>query len=324
MTWDYAAEVIADNPLLYWKFNELAGPDVIDYSGNGHDGLYFGSDLVFGVPGINSDETDTGVQINSNAGDDAGAILNPVPAGWPTTDLTIEYIFRNMAAPTPDQTLRTLMSYATGSQLDEVRQSNVGSTAPAWRMFGGLVNITTVGSVFTGGYNTHQVITWRNSDGRVQVWMNGALVGSNTIGATQSIGAGGSFVIGQNQSSVGGGFQYPPRFRICAFAVYPFVLSNNRIRTHASAALTSYYKAYSWPAPFLLQDGNPESEIVSFATAKPIVVPDNYFQRVWDNTNLVWCYYTGVLNPSPGPAETTPHNSGNIGDHQIVAILPGS
>lgn len=39
---DYSLEVLADNPIAYWKFDESSGSVMVDSSGNGNDGLYVG------------------------------------------------------------------------------------------------------------------------------------------------------------------------------------------------------------------------------------------------------------------------------------------
>ena len=44
-----------------------------------------------------------------------------------------------------------------------------------------------------------------------------------------------------------------------------------------------------------------------------------YYQRVFDDTFTVWCYYSGsVVNPTPGPTDTVPNNSGVISGHSII------
>jgi len=49
---------------------------------------------------------------------------------------------------------------------------------------------------------------------------------------------------------------------------------------------------------------------------------NTYYQRVYDDTNEFWCYYSGlVLNPTPGTTDTTPHNSGNISGHSIIMTI---
>jgi len=49
---------------------------------------------------------------------------------------------------------------------------------------------------------------------------------------------------------------------------------------------------------------------------------NTYYQRVYDDTNEFWCYYSGlVLNPTPGIMDTTPNNSGNISGHSIIMTI---
>jgi len=46
-----------------------------------------------------------------------------------------------------------------------------------------------------------------------------------------------------------------------------------------------------------------------------------YYQRVYDNINTFWCYYSGSsLNESPGMTDTTPNNSGDISGYSIVYV----
>ena len=44
-----------------------------------------------------------------------------------------------------------------------------------------------------------------------------------------------------------------------------------------------------------------------------------YTQRVWCPPLDVWCYYIGVINPSPAPGDTTPNWVGSIERHQVLA-----
>ena len=47
----YSNEVMADNPIGYWRFSEAAGPTVADSSGNGNNGTYSGG-VTLGQPGL--------------------------------------------------------------------------------------------------------------------------------------------------------------------------------------------------------------------------------------------------------------------------------
>jgi len=52
----YAAEVLADLPLAYWRFGETAGPTAVDSSGNGNDGTYIGG-VALAEPGVLAGDT---------------------------------------------------------------------------------------------------------------------------------------------------------------------------------------------------------------------------------------------------------------------------
>lgn len=44
-----------------------------------------------------------------------------------------------------------------------------------------------------------------------------------------------------------------------------------------------------------------------------------FYQRVFDDTFLFWCYYSGsTVNAAPGITDTTPNNSGVISGHSIT------
>ena len=44
-----------------------------------------------------------------------------------------------------------------------------------------------------------------------------------------------------------------------------------------------------------------------------------FYQRVFDDTFLFWCYYSGsTVNAAPGITDTTPNNSGFISGHSIT------
>jgi len=46
-----------------------------------------------------------------------------------------------------------------------------------------------------------------------------------------------------------------------------------------------------------------------------------FYQRVYDNINTFWCYYSGsTVNESPGMTDTTPNNSGDISGYSIVYV----
>lgn len=61
----YASEVLADNPLGYWRLGEASGTTAADDSGNGNDGTYGGSPTL-GATGLlpRADDSDTAVDFD--------------------------------------------------------------------------------------------------------------------------------------------------------------------------------------------------------------------------------------------------------------------
>src|SRR3954463_16428121 len=59
----YAAEVMADVPVLYWRLGEKSGTTAFDNSGAGHNGAYTGSLYTLGTIGLLSGGQDPGVAL---------------------------------------------------------------------------------------------------------------------------------------------------------------------------------------------------------------------------------------------------------------------
>jgi hypothetical protein len=64
----YAAEVLADKPLLYFRLGEPNGTRATDSSGHGTDGAYLGA-VTQGLPGAIANDPDTAVRFGIDAGD---------------------------------------------------------------------------------------------------------------------------------------------------------------------------------------------------------------------------------------------------------------
>jgi len=59
----YAQEVMMDNPLAYWRFDETSGTVAVDSSGHGNDGTYVG-DVTLGQPGAIANDPGTSVKFD--------------------------------------------------------------------------------------------------------------------------------------------------------------------------------------------------------------------------------------------------------------------
>ena len=66
----YAAEVLSDGPIAYWRLGEDTTPTAFDSSGNGHDGTY--QSVTVGVPGAIAGDPDTAAHFDGSGAVDFG------------------------------------------------------------------------------------------------------------------------------------------------------------------------------------------------------------------------------------------------------------
>jgi hypothetical protein len=274
--WNLLTEVLADSPYLYWRLHETSGTAIDDASPNNRDGTLFGtgSEYTMGIPGAIGVPTGRGIDFNTGATKDAGIIFNPAPS-FPTTELTIEFFVRAWSLTSG----RTIVSYAEGAQPDTVRVSSNGSNVTVTingssATFAWAQPFSSSGPGSSDAMWWHVAITWRSSDGRAQIFVNGTLAApSITVGTGFSIPAGGSLVLMQDQDSVGGGYVAADAgdAKLTEFALYPAVLADARIEAHASAGMVAQY-ATAEEIPY-----EPEDLII----ISPTAAAARYVNRVW-------------------------------------------
>ncbi len=90
---NYAATILADGPVAYWRLGETLGFSAVDATGNGHDGTYFNTDL--GVPGALTCDTDTAARFTQSKNSYV-TVLRHV-ALEPASSLTVELWFNQSA-----------------------------------------------------------------------------------------------------------------------------------------------------------------------------------------------------------------------------------
>jgi hypothetical protein len=64
----YAATVLSDGPIAYWRLDDTTTAAAKDFSGNGHDGTYVGG-VTLGVQGAIVGDPDTATQFDGNSGE---------------------------------------------------------------------------------------------------------------------------------------------------------------------------------------------------------------------------------------------------------------
>lgn len=207
--WNLPNQIANLAPLFYWKLleDDVLDP-VLDSSGNGNDGTFFGTDIIFDtwqtpVPG-EGHVKNTAPRFNSTATKDAGIVVNPF-ADMPATEFTFSWFVRGLSF----QTGRTFWSYSNGVDHDLLRIRATGSSGAIAVVIDGVTVTLTTASPWSNAWNNldgsnHFAVAWRSSDGRVQLFVNGCLVDSDTIKVGFSFPAGGALVFGQDQDSLAG------------------------------------------------------------------------------------------------------------------------
>jgi hypothetical protein len=96
----------------------------------------------------------------------------------------------------------------------------------------------------------HLCVTWQSFNGRLNVYVNGAVAFNTTTMTGKSLPGGGPWVIGQDQDTVGGGFVAKDTFlgEVSEVHVWNRVLSSAEIKVLASSCaqdLKGNYVAYN-------------------------------------------------------------------------------
>ena len=158
-------------------------------------------------------------------GVDDYVIKNPI-SNFPTTEITAEFWMRS------SDTLKegTPISYAVSSNYNEFMIYNYGSFRPHIKGS----SIDTGISANDGNWH-HIVVTWRSLDGQVKLYKDGnSQIYTGTLQAGVTLTQGGSLVIGQEQDSVGGGFQLSQAFLgfMDEVRIYSRVLPEGEVLQH--------------------------------------------------------------------------------------------
>ncbi len=229
----YAAQVIADNPMGYWRLSERAGPTALD-SWSTNNGTYSGTE-TFGLSGALLRDSDTSVDFAGN-----GSSLVRIPYSsdlnggrdpngswtvecWVRPDLDAATEGGNFAVPVASVDLTQNRSgYFFLEQADgwQLRLGNSGGYLSGWNgaagSFGGVAQANTW-YYLVGQYD--------GAAGMGYAYVNGAQVKSAAVAGLQN-NAAATFNIGDRGDGA------PFAGRVDEVAVYTGVLSASRIRAH--------------------------------------------------------------------------------------------
>ena len=194
-----------------------------DLSGNNNHGTSYNGAI------FNSDKK-AGTSSGSFDGLDDVSIINPYN-NFPTTDITLEFWMKssdNLNSGTP-------VSYAVSSHNNEFLVYNYNNLG----IYRGDDVLTTGVSVNDGKWH-HVAVTWSSSDGQANLFKDGSLAYTGNIATGRPIVSGGSLAFGQEQDTVGGGFDTTQAFKgsIDEVAIYNRALSASEILEHYTTGIT--------------------------------------------------------------------------------------
>ena len=158
-------------------------------------------------------------------GVDDYAIINPI-GNFPTTEITAEFWMKS-SDTTKDG---TPVSYATSGNNNEFIIFDYGSFRPHIKG----ASVDTGISANDGSWH-HIIVTWRSSDGQIKLYKDGDFqIYAGTLQPGVTLSQGGSLIVGQEQDSVGGGFQLSQAFLgfIDEIRVYNRALSEGEALQH--------------------------------------------------------------------------------------------
>jgi hypothetical protein len=173
--------------VAYYPFNGNAN----DESGNGNDGIVYGAALTEDRLGNASSAYRFDGEV------DDYIIVNPV-GNFPSTEITASFWMTS----SDELNEGTPLSYTTAS-VDNLFLIITYQDFAVW--VNGVMRITGV-SANDGKWHSIAA-TWRSFDGEVNVYKDGLLSFSGTLSTGAAMENGGSLVFGQDQDSIGGGFQ---------------------------------------------------------------------------------------------------------------------
>ncbi len=213
----YISEVLADNPLHFWRLGETSGSVAVDEI-SGKNGTYSGS-LNLGVPGALGG-SDTGVNFNN------GQVIITNVADFPSTALSVEFWMQS-SETTLDS---TIFSYGVAGFFNEFLIFD----APNFNIHINEGAAGASGVLGSDGNLNHIVVTWNSADGQVKIYKNGVHSSTQILSAGSPLTSGGTIVLGQEQDALGGGFDAGQRYTglLDEVALYSTVLSDERILAH--------------------------------------------------------------------------------------------
>ena len=265
----YAQEVLADNPVAYWRLGESSGAMAFDESGNGYHGTYVGGVRLGESGPLQSDDAGTCVRFDGGNITDY-FLLDPFN-GFPGGNLSCEFWVKCTGSGDG------LVAYGGGNNFMFFGQTAIN-------IYMG-TNIATGVNVADGEWH-HLVLTWVKATGALKLYKDGVEAFSGTHNAGGTITNGLPLFIGQEPDSGTPPYNFDATQAmpgsVCELAFYDAVLSPTRVLEHYQAGIQNTPSASFIPDSSTVYDVIDRSNACYnvFAGDSPCQDPANYVKGV--------------------------------------------
>mgnify|MGYP003418137700 FL=1 len=303
----YDAEVLEDDPLLYWKLNDST-TSAVDSTGNGYTGTYSG-DYVQSV--TTRLPAGTGTAFNEAGAKNGVVKIDTAALGFLTNQGTFEFWYEdvtyvNPITPSVGAYYAAILQYAS-TAVNEGNDFYIGweSNARYFRMGtdNGAVNFSTGGPNPYSDIQTpkHVAIVWDGVAGTALLYVNGVLADSaSDSDLIYSIPAGGYLHLCQEPDTETGGYQTTQCFAatISNVAIYQDKLSAARILAHWEAHVDDLYAEYHSAMPVIAAAADVIAPTVSDWSTGSVLPTDDVSFTVSDNDMAeldveIWITFAG-------------------------------
>lgn len=218
----YAATVLADSPLGYWRLGDASGTTMTDSSGSSRNGTYVGTPTL-GAAGLLTGDADTAVSLNGTS--QCGTVTY---AAWMDVSvITLEAVVKPAAVGAYRAILDRDDAGGAAPRVFQFRMENTGKLGFIFWDSGGTVHSFVGSTVMSAGSIYHVAATFNGTT--ATLYING--VSDGTLSFTGSLKTG---TRNMQVGSTGGTAQFYSGV-IDEAAIYGTALSSTRIAAHYAA-----------------------------------------------------------------------------------------
>jgi hypothetical protein len=333
----YPIAVLSDKPLDYYRLDEASGTTAVDYAG-GLNGTY--TNVSLGQPGYTSGFVPQTDPTELAAGFGGGGTINSYMDWVPS--------FLNFGAPAPSNAQFSIEAWVNGGfgQSSDAgivtlgygnggEQFNLdcGGSTPAhsFRFFvrdaAGGVHAVTSGVAPNDNNWHHLVAICDEAGGKIQLYVDGSLVGTGSITAGSGLlSSSSSLSIGSRQSAQGSAFDNQFSGSIDDVSIYNVALSSNQVVAHYTAAGIAPRITQQMPQIVTADEG-------SSVTLSPVVLGTAPLSYQWllnglpvsgqTGASLVLSNVTSVMNGSSYSLSVSNLFGSALSDASVLAVNGG-